>query len=64
MYPNIFSFYVKNIRNLNITDLLKNAGFPEVEAFLKGRGFMVPVSILVPGTWYTTGTTAQQYVPV
>ena len=42
VYPNIFSFYLKNIRNLDITDLLKNAGFPEVEAFLSTcRGFMV-----------------------
>jgi len=35
MYPNIFSFYLRKFRNLDITDLLKNAEFPEVEAFLR-----------------------------
>jgi hypothetical protein len=44
MYPNIFSFYLKNIRNLDITDLLKNAGFPEVEILW----YTIPGLVLVP----------------
>jgi len=35
MYPKIFNFYLRNIRNLDIIDSLKNAGFPEVEGFLR-----------------------------
>ena len=31
----IFRFYLKKYRNLDITDLLKNAGFPEVEGFIR-----------------------------
>jgi hypothetical protein len=31
----VFNFYLRNIRNLHIMDLLKNAGFPEVEAVIR-----------------------------
>jgi hypothetical protein len=36
LVPNIFNFYlIRNIRNLHIIDLLKNAGLPKVEGFLR-----------------------------